>query len=252
MSSHPPQNPQLRLNRVSLHSKIGFQPILQEISAEVHRGDRVALVGISGAGKTSLLRLLNRLSSPSNGEIFFEGKNYREIPAVQLRKEITLVLSTAKLLEMTVKEAISYPLKLRGLSADKINQRLTEWTERLEIPSEWLNRTEVQLSSGQLQKIAIARALVIQPQILLLDEPVGALDIGNQTKILNLLQAVTDPEMTIIFATHQLDYIQDWGNRLWHLSQGKIVQDLSTRGVDWQALKRQFLDAQKQESQDWE
>lgn len=252
MSSNAPANPQLRLNDVSLLSKIGSQPILQEISVEVRKGDRIALVGISGAGKTSLLRLLNRLNSPSTGEIFFEGKNCTEIPVIRLRQQITLVFSTPKLLGMTVKDAIGYPLKLRGLSNDEINQRLTEWTERLEIPADWFNRTEVQLSSGQLQKIAIARALVIQPKILLLDEAITGLDVGNQRKILNILQTLAEDKITIIFATHQLDLIQDWGNRLWYLSQGKIVQDYPTRQVDWQALKRQFIDAQNREAQDWE
>ncbi|MEB3278916.1 MAG: ATP-binding cassette domain-containing protein [Lyngbya sp.] len=252
LSSNAPVHPQLRLNQVSLQPKIGFQPILQEISVEVQQSDRIALVGISGAGKTSLLRLLNRLNSPSTGEIFFEGENYNKIPVVELRKQITLVFSTPKLLGMTVKDAISYPLKLRGLSKDEINQRLTQWTERLEIPNEWLNRTEVQLSSGQLQKIAIARALVIQPKILLLDEAITGLDVGNQTKILNILQTLAEDKITLIFATHHLDLIQNWGNRLWYLSQGKIVQDHPTRQVDWQALKQQFIDAQKQEAQDWE
>ncbi|WP_413163204.1 ABC transporter ATP-binding protein [Capilliphycus salinus ALCB114379] len=252
LSSNAPVNPQLRLNHVSLQSKIGFQPILQDISVEVEPGDRIALVGISGAGKTSLLRLLNRLDSPSTGEIFFEGENYNKIPVVELRKQITLVFSTPKLLGMTVKDAIGYPLKLRGLSKDEINQRLTQWTERLEIPNEWLNRTEVQLSSGQLQKIAIARALVIQPKILLLDEAITGLDVGNQTKILNILQTLAEDKITLIFATHHLDLIQDWANQLWYLSPGKIVQNTPTRQVDWQALKQQFIDAQKQEAQDWE
>ncbi len=252
MSSNPPLNPQLRLTNVSVASKIGFQPILQEISLEVQRGDCIALIGISGAGKTSLLRLLNRLNSPSNGEIFFEEKNYTQIPVVQLRQQITFVLSDVKLLGMTVREAISYPLQLRGLSEDDISQRLTQWTERLEIPSDWLNRTEVQLSTGQRQKIAIARALVIQPQILLLDEPIMALDVANQKKILNILQTLSSDGITVIFATHHLDIIQDWGNRLWYLLQGKLVQDDQTRQVDWQALKQQFTLTQQQEIQEWE
>jgi len=252
LNSHPSTPPQLRLENVSVASKIGFQPILQEISVEVKTGDRIALVGISGAGKTSLLQLLNRLKSPSNGEIFFQGESYHKIPGVQLRQQITLVLSEAKLLGMTVKEALIYPLKLRGLSETEITQRLTRWTEQLEIPTDWLNRTEVQLSRGQLQKIAIARALMIQPQILLLDEPITALDFVSQTQILKSLQTVVDHSITVILSTHQLDLIQDWGNRLWHLSQGKLVQDNLTQQVNWQALKQQFITAQQQDIQEWE
>ncbi len=252
MSSHASFNPQLRLENVSLHPKIGFQPILQEISAEVKTGDRIALVGISGAGKTSLLRLLNRLNSPSNGEIFFQGESYQKIPVVQLRQQITLVLSEAKLLGMTVKEALTYPLKLRGLSEAEITQRLTEWMERLEIPTDWLNRTEMQISTGQKQQIAIARALMIQPQILLLDQPFGALDLANQKKILNQLQTFTGDSTSLILATHQLDHLQNWGNRLWHLSQGKLVQNAPTQQINWQALKQQLITDQHQEAEEWD
>lgn len=252
LSSHASFNPQLRLENVSLQSKIGSQPILQEISAEVKTGDRIALVGISGAGKTSLLRLLNRLKSPSNGEIFFQGESYQKIPVVQLRQQITLVLSEAKLLGMSVKEALTYPLKLRGLSEAEITQRLTEWMERLEIPTDWLNRTEMQISTGQKQQIAIARALMIQPQILLLDEPLAALDVARQKNLLKILQQLTDHSTTMILATHQLDLIPNWGNRLWHLSQGKLVQDAPTQQINWQALKQQLITDQHQEAEEWD
>lgn len=252
MSSSRSLNPQIQLKNVSLYSKIGSQIILQDISLEVKSGDHIALVGISGAGKTSLLRLLNRLNSPSKGEILFEGENYTQIPVVQLRQKITLVLSEAKLFGMTVKEAICYPLKLRGLSEAEIRQRLTRWTEQLEIPLDWLNRTEVQLSSGQRQHIAIARALAIQPKVLLLDEPITALDFVSQQKILRTLQTLSDPEITIILATHHVDLISDWGDQLWHLSHGKLIQNTPTQRLQWQALKQQFRQAQQQDAEDWE
>lgn len=177
----------LRLEKVNLYTTLQGQqqgfPILQDISFEVFEGDRVAIVGPSGAGKSYLLRLLNRLSEPSNGKIYLDNQEYRQIPVLQLRACVTLVTQESKLLGMTVKDALKYPLVLRGLPQQTIQQRLSNWIEQ-QIPDDWLGKTEVQLSLGQRQLIAIARALIIQPQILLLDEPTSALDVGTASHVM--------------------------------------------------------------------
>ena len=170
------QTAQLQLKQVSLSAAVGSRYLLKDISFQAWTGDRIAIVGQTGAGKTSLLRLLNRLNEPTTGSIYLENQEYRQIPVIQLRQQITLVPQESKLLGMTVREALAYPLILRRLPSAEIQQRLGYWLEQLRIPSDWLGRTEVQLSAGQRQWCAIARALVIQPKILLLDEPTSTLD----------------------------------------------------------------------------
>ena len=124
----------LRLEQVSLYTKLKTQqgyPILQDISFEALQGSRIAIVGPSGAGKTFLLRLINRLSEPSSGKIYLENQEYRQIPVLKLRASIALVAQESKLLGMTVKDALAYPLLLRRLSKQEIQQRLTYWIEKI-------------------------------------------------------------------------------------------------------------------------
>ena len=120
----------LKLEQVNLstrlksqsHSNLPGYPILQDISFEVFSGDRIAIVGTAGAGKTSLLRLINRLTESSSGKIYLENQEYHQIPIIKLRQEVTLVHQEFKLLGMTVREALAYPLVLRGLSKQKIQE----------------------------------------------------------------------------------------------------------------------------------
>ncbi|HEY9645798.1 MAG TPA: ATP-binding cassette domain-containing protein, partial [Chroococcidiopsis sp.] len=153
MASTPPQ---LQLDHVSLAAPIGPVDRVHDVSFEVQRGDRIAIVGPSGAGKTSLLRLINRLSEPTHGVIYFNGRDIRQLSAIALRQQITLVLQESRLLGMTVQEALAYPLTLRGMGKAAIQQRLGTWIEQLHLPSAWLDRTELQLSVGQRQLVAIA------------------------------------------------------------------------------------------------
>lgn len=239
------QTAQLRLAQVNLTASVGTHYLLKDISFEVFKSDRVAIVGPSGAGKTSLLRLLNRLSEPSAGSIYLENQHYPQIPVTQLRQQITLVPQESKLLGMTVQEALAYPLVLRGLPRSQRLQRLSHWIEQLHIPSEWLERTEVQLSMGERQLVAIARALVIQPKILLLDEPTSALDIGRASHLLQVLtQLATSGQTTIFMVNHQLELAQLFCTRVLHLQHGQLIQDAPNGQLDWAKLRELVQAAQ--------
>jgi D-methionine transport system ATP-binding protein len=253
--------PQLRLEQVSLFAKLKAKsqsnlpgyPILQDISLTVERGDRLAIVGLNGAGKTSLLKLINRLNEPSSGKIYLESQEYRQIPVIQLRQQVTLVLQTSRLLGMTVKEALTYPLALRRLPQQTIQQRIDYWREHLQIPDDWLARTEVQLSAGQKQLVAIARALVIQPQILLLDEPTSALDSPTAFQVINTLKRLNQAHSTtILMVNHHLDQAQSFCTQLLHLHQGQILANRPTHEIDWSNLKTTLLESEKQAAAEWE
>ncbi|KJH72611.1 ABC transporter ATP-binding protein [Aliterella atlantica] len=244
------QTAQLRLDRVSLSASVGSRYLLKDISFVVHPGDRICLIGPSGAGKTSLLRLLNRLSEPSAGTIYLEDSDYRTIPVIQLRQQIPLVQQESKLLGMTVKDALAYPLVLRGLEKSQIQQRVLYWSEQLHIPQDWLERSEVKLSVGQRQIVAIARALVIQPKILLLDEPTSALDAGRANQLLQVLAA--NSQTTILMVNHQLELAQSFGERVLYLQDGRLIRDLpNSPELDWHKLRDDLVQAEIKAAQEW-
>lgn len=244
---------QLRLQQVSLSAARGSQFLLQDIDFEVFRGDRLAIVGSSGAGKTSLLRLLNRLSEPTGGSIYLENRAYEQIPVIQLRQQIVLVPQESKLLGMTVREALAYPLVLQGVPRLQIQGHLANWLEQLHIPEDWLGRTEVQLSVGQRQLVAIARALVMQPKILLLDEPTSALDAGKANHLIHvLIELANSNQITIIMVNHQLELAQLFCTRVLHLQHGQLVQDTpNSVMMDWDKLKTSLMQAEAEAVQEW-
>ncbi len=250
------QSSQLELQDVSLVTEgkgaLKGMPILSGISFGVNRGERICIIGLSGAGKTSLLRLLNRLEEPTGGIVYLDDRDYRKIPVLDLRRAVMLVLQEPKLLGMTVRKALDYPLVLQKLPRNAIEQRVEMMRELFHIPNEWLERTELQLSVGQRQLVAIARALVIQPKILLLDEPTSALDAGTGIHVLNVLVDLAENErMTILMVNHQLDMAQRFCDRVLYLQQGQLLEDTSSIQMDWQYLRERLVDAETQASQEW-
>ncbi|MBE9163285.1 MULTISPECIES: ATP-binding cassette domain-containing protein [Microcoleaceae] len=255
MLNYSPNNtetiPQLRVDDVSLKTPIASSYLLDNISFDVHSGDRVAIVGPSGAGKTTLLRLLNRLSSPTSGSIYLENRDYRQIPAIELRRQITLILQESKLLGMSVREALAYPLKLRGVTPSNIAQRISGVIEQLHIPQEWLDRTELQLSTGQKQLVAIARGIILEPKILLLDEPTSALDAGKAAHILQVLTQLTNNQTTILMVNHQLELAEQFSTRVLHLQRGKLLEDSPSHQINWVELRQNLIQAEAEAEQEW-
>ncbi|MEG3937647.1 ATP-binding cassette domain-containing protein [Microcoleus sp. S36b_A3] len=243
--------PQLRVDDVSLKTPIASSYLLNNISFDVHSGDRVAIVGPSGAGKTTLLRLLNRLSSPTSGSIYLENRDYRQIPAIELRRQITLILQESKLLGMSVREALAYPLKLRGVAASNIAERISGAIAQLHIPQEWLDRTELQLSTGQKQLVTIARGIILEPKILLLDEPTSALDAGKAAHILQVLTQLTNNQTTILMVNHQLELAEQFSTRVLHLQRGKLLEYSASHQINWVQLRQNLIQAEAEAEQEW-
>jgi D-methionine transport system ATP-binding protein len=242
----------LRLEQVSLKAPVASHYLLENVSFAVFQGDFLGITGASGAGKTTLLRVLNRLSEVSQGQIFFEEQDIRQLPVIQLRQQISLVPQESKLLGMTVREALAYPLVLRGIGRKAIDQRLQTGIELMHIPTEWLERTEVQLSVGQRQLVALARSVILQPKILLLDEPTSALDAGRGEYVLSVLQELTETtSITILMVNHQLEFVQQFCNRLLYLHQGQLIQDLPAAQVDWLDVKQTLIDAEAEAAAEW-
>ncbi len=248
-------NPRLvsfKKGRGTTNLALGTNYLLKDVSFAISRGDRVAIVGSSGAGKTTLLRLLNRLIEPTKGAIYLGNQLLGQIPVIQLRQQVVLVLQESKLLGMTVQQTLEYPLVLRRLGKSAIQQRVGEWIERLHIPSDWLERTELQLSLGQRQWVAIARALIIQPRVLLLDEPTSALDMGKgEFLIKTLVEFAQNYGATVLMVNHQLDLAEQFCHRVFHLHQGLLMEDLPKEQMNWENLRKSLLQAETQRVEEW-
>ncbi len=246
-----PDTVAIATNQMSYQTK--FRTLLMDISVAITKGSKTALIGATGSGKTTFLRLLNRLTDPSVGTVSLNGKNIQEIPIQTLRRRVLLVPQEPSLLGMTVVEAIAYPLKLQNFTQSEIDARSQKWLDKLQLDPKLLNRAELELSLGQRQWVAIARALVMEPEILLLDEPTSALDRGLSHLLLDVLTELTQlPQpVTVVMINHQLDLVQSWCDRLICLHKGQLVQDTVASLVNWQdidnLLRRDSLSPQSDE-----
>lgn len=236
-----------------MKAPVGVVEILKDVTFCLEMGDFVALVGPSGSGKTSLLRLMNRLAEASSGQIWFEDRDIRQMPVVSLRRQVALVNQESRLLGMTVKAALRYPLELQSQPTAKIEQSVDMWTERLKIPADWMARTAVNLSLGQRQRVAIARALITQPKVLLLDEPTSAQDVGYSEFLLaRLSELANQNQIAIVMANHQIELLSQYANRLWQVDKGRLIADTAASGVDWVQLRQQLVDREQTEQADWD
>ena len=169
-----------------------------------------------------------------------------------MRRRLVLAPQEPKLLGMKVIDALSYPLQLQQLSKSQISAQIDTWLDLLHIPAEWLVKTELQLSQGQRQLVAIARSLMMKPQVILLDEPTSALDIGTATHLLKVLAKLNqDQDLTIMMVNHQLELIQDFGDRLLLLDQGKLLEDLPATRINWQKVSQKIFQLRSEEAQEW-
>ncbi len=239
----------LEFKDVSLRAGVGIGLLLDQLSFAIAPQTRLAIVGPSGAGKTSLLRLINRLTDPTSGQIYYRQKPLTQYSVIDLRRQIGLVMQDSKLLDQSVEATLCYPARLRGISAASARQTLQPWLERLKIPQDWLRRQSVELSVGQRQRVAIARTLITQPDIILLDEPTAAQDMGYAQHLLTYL-ANLENESTVVMVNHQLELMADWATHILHLQQGKVISYQPASQLNWHGLKQSIVDAQKDD--DWD
>jgi D-methionine transport system ATP-binding protein len=243
----------LQVDRLNYTPPNFTRPLLTDISFSLAAGESITLTGITGAGKSTLLRLLNRLCEPTTGQILLNDENYQTIDPIALRRRVMLVSQEPKLLGMKVRDALAYPLQLRSLEPDEIKQRIVAITEQFQIPTDWFDRTEVQLSAGQKQLISIARGIITQPQVLLLDEPIANLDFTTAERVLSILSNLSrTQEVGMIIVNHQLELAAKFSDRLLYLKDGKLSLDLVNESIDWQGIQQQIRAAEDKSIAEWE
>ena len=202
----------------------GDHVVLQSATLEVHPGEVLALIGPNGAGKSTLLRVMGMLQRPDNGMVAFRGLNALNGNSLELRRRIATVFQDPLLLNATVHQNAALGLKLRGIGRAEIDRRLSPWLQRLGI-AHLAERSARTLSGGEAQRTSLARALVLEPELLLLDEPFSALDPGSREALLGDFQRIVkETGITTVFVTHDRDEAFTLANRVGVLNQGQLLQ----------------------------
>jgi osmoprotectant transport system ATP-binding protein len=210
----------------SVVKKFGNKTAVDTISFEVKQKETLVLLGTSGCGKTTTLRMINRLIETTSGSITVSGKNIKGVSAEELRRSIGYVLQHNGLFpHYTIAENIAIVPELLQWPKQKILNRTSELLEHLHLPQDYLSLYPQQLSGGQQQRVGLARALAADPPVLLMDEPFGALDAVTRSGITHeFSQLEVLKKKTIILVTHDIREAFTLGNTILLMDKGKVVQ----------------------------
>ena len=202
------------------------QMALRNFNIKIEDGELITVIGSSGGGKTTFLKLINGLLKPTNGKILLDGQDISQIDQTQLRRQIGYVIQSIALFpHMTIKNNISYVMKLNKMTKDEINKKTQELVQMVGLDESLLNKYPNQLSGGQKQRIGIARALGASPKILLMDEPFGAVDEITRKDLQDeLLKLHKLTNTTIVFVTHDIREALKLGSKVLVINDGDLNQ----------------------------
>ena len=209
------------------------RPALENVNLEISKGEFVFLVGLSGSGKSTFLRLVLREERPTTGVIHVAGKDLNTLPnhkVPELRRQVGTVFQDFRLLpNKTINENVAFALHVLGHSQKEINREVPEVLELVGLEDKG-DRKPSEISGGEQQRVAIARAYVTKPPILIADEPTGNLDPATSIGIMKLLDRINRDGTTVLMATHDSGIVDQMRKRVIELDHGHIVRD-QVRGV---------------------
>ena len=199
---------------------------VKHISFKIEKGDFCCLIGTSGSGKTTLMRMINRMNSVTKGEVLVDGKNVKSFNPVNLRRHIGYVIQNNGLMpHMTIRENIILVPKLLKWPKDKLSGEAQKLIKMAELPESYLDRYPSELSGGQQQRIGVVRALAANQNLILMDEPFGALDPITRESLQNLIQNLqVRLGKTIVFVTHDMDEALKLATKVVVLHDGQLIQ----------------------------
>jgi osmoprotectant transport system ATP-binding protein len=198
---------------------------LKDISMEIHKGEFITVIGSSGCGKTTMLKLMNGLIEPSNGQVFINGVNIAEIDQIALRRKIGYVIQSIGLFpHLSIRKNITFIPNILKYDKKKADTIAKDLITMIGLDESILKRYPHELSGGQKQRIGVARALAASPEILLMDEPFGALDEITRNKLQDeILRIHKELGLTIVFITHDLREATKLGDRIIVMNAGEIT-----------------------------
>ena len=221
MSSQP--QPLFSLQSVSL--QLGKRKILNSFSASIPSDEVTCVIGASGSGKTTFLKLLNGMFLPMDGEILYRGKRLYEYPPRELRRDVAYIAQKPIMFLGTVKDNLLYGPRIWGFHVD--DSVLVSLLEKVGLDSSFMDRPAHELSGGEKKRVAIARALVLNPHVLLLDEPTGDLDVVSSRVIEKLVVKLKEEGISIVFVTHDVDEVRRIAERVLVIRDGSLLKAFS-------------------------
>ena len=204
----------------------GGKDAVDDINLSFDKGEFICFIGTSGSGKTTSMRMLNRMTDPSKGKILIDGQDIQKINPVELRRQIGYVIQNIGLMpHMTIRENIVLVPKLLKVPVEERNKIAEKMIDLVELPREMLDRYPNELSGGQQQRIGVVRALAANQDIILMDEPFGALDPITRDSLQDLVKDLQERlGKTIVFVTHDMDEALKLANKIAIMSEGKVIQ----------------------------
>ena len=225
----------IRIENVTKNYRGSSRPALSDVSLEIEKGDFVFLVGQSGSGKSSLLRLMLREDVPSAGAVYVLGENLVGIPSRRIpffRRKLGVVFQDFRLLpNKTVAQNVAFSLEVIGKSAGFIQEAVPDVLRMVGLDGK-AERFPNELSGGEQQRVALARAIVNKPALLLADEPTGNLDPATSNEIMALLERINESGTTVVMATHDRGIVDRMKKRVVEMNQGQIVRDQRSAGYN--------------------
>lgn len=204
--------------------KRGGRNALEIDSLDIQRGETLTVVGPNGAGKSTLLLALAHLLKPARGEIKFDGKSVKQWNDLAYRRKISFIFQAPLLMDMTVEQNVALGLKFRGVSKEETEEQVGRWIQAMGIES-LSKRRASQLSGGEAHRVSLARAFVLEPELLLLDEPLAALDPPTHAKLLKDLSTILRQDhKTAVFVTHNLNEAAQLSHRIAVIVGGVLRQ----------------------------
>lgn len=204
----------------------GGKVAVEDVNLSFEKGEFICFIGTSGSGKTTCMRMINRMTDPSKGKILINGKSVTEINPVELRRQIGYVIQSIGLMpHMTIRENITLVQKLLKVSQEERNKTAERMIDLVELPREMLDRYPNELSGGQQQRIGVVRALAADQDVILMDEPFGALDPITRDSLQDLVKDLQERlGKTVVFVTHDMDEALKLASRIVIMSEGRVIQ----------------------------
>ena len=213
----------------NLKKDFGYGEVLRDVNFEVEKGECVCVIGSSGSGKSTMLRCINLLETPTSGDIIFNGENIKNINVNTLRSRIGMVFQSFNLFNNmnVIKNCTVGQVKVLKRNKEDAEVEALKELERVGM-KDFAYKDIKTLSGGQKQRVAIARALSMNPEIMLFDEPTSALDPEMVGEVLNVIKQVKETGMTMVIVTHEMQFAREVSTRVAFMNDGVILEDLPT------------------------